>query len=56
MRLSAPKQVTWIIALVVGIIALLGFLAVIPPVAGYAFWLMTIAWVILVLATLMNGL
>ena len=55
MRLSAPKQITWIIALVVGILALLGFLAVIPPLAGYAFWMMTIAWAILVLATLMDG-
>lgn len=55
MRLSAPKQITWIIALVLGIIALLGFLGVIPPLMGYAFWTMTIAWVILVLATLMDG-
>ena len=56
MRLSAPKQITWIISLVLGILALLGFLAVIPALGGYAFWLMTIAWVILVLATLMDGL
>jgi len=55
MRLSAPKQVTWIIALVLGILALLGFLGVIAPLGVYAFWTMTIAWAILVLATLMDG-
>jgi hypothetical protein len=56
MRLSAPKQITWLVALILGVIALLSFLGVIPQLSAYTFWMMTIAWAILILATLLDGL
>ena len=36
---TAPKQITWIIALILGIAGILGTLVVIPVISGIAFWL-----------------
>jgi len=55
MKLSAPTQVVWIIALVVGIVGILASLVTIPGLSGFAFWIVVIAWVILVLSTAMKG-
>jgi threonine/homoserine/homoserine lactone efflux protein len=54
MKLSRPKVITfWIavILVVLGILASQGFLA---PLAGYAFWLVVIGFVVLALGNLMN--
>jgi heme A synthase len=56
MRLSAPKQVTWIIAVILGIVGVVGMLGTFPVIAGFAFWLVVAGWVLLVLATLLEGL
>lgn len=58
MKLSAPKTVVWVISLVIALLGLLSYLGVftIPGLGGHAFWLMTVAWVILLLATLLKGL
>ena len=57
MRFSAPKQITWIIALilgVVGILAHLAYLPVITPATG--FWLVVAGWVLLLIAYITRGL
>jgi len=56
MRLSAPKQVTWWIALVVGVLGILAYLVTIPVLSGFAFWLVVVAFVLLLLATFLVGL
>jgi hypothetical protein len=56
MRLSAPKQVTWWIALVVGIVGILAHLVIIPVLSGFAFWLVVVAFVLLIQATILEGL
>jgi hypothetical protein len=56
MRLSAPKQATWWIALVVGVIGILAKLVTISVLSGYAFWLVAVAFVLLILATLLKDL
>jgi len=56
MRLNAPKQITWWIALVVGVIGILAHLGTIPALSGFAFWLVAVAFVLLILATLLEGL
>lgn len=56
MSLSAPKQITWIIAVVLGVIGILGKVVPIAAVAAYAFWLVTIGFILLALATLLKGL
>ncbi len=56
MQLSAPKVITFIISLVVAILALIGFLAPTVPLLGsYPFWILLIAWLILAAGNLLEG-
>jgi len=58
MRTNAPHLVTWIIAVVLGALGILIKLAIIPssiiPVSSFG--LMTIAFLILAVATVVNGI
>lgn len=57
MKLSAPKQITWIIALILGILGVLGTVAAIPAISGaIAFWLVAAGLALLLLATAIHGL
>ena len=56
MKLSAPKVVTWWIAVGLGVLGLLGNLDIIDAVSQYAFWLAFFGLVVLVLATLLKDL
>jgi hypothetical protein len=55
MKLSAPKQITWIIAVVLGVLGLLGYLGL-PVVGAFAFWLVFLGFVVLAVATFVEGL
>ena len=57
MKLSAPKKTTWWIALVVGLLGILlklGILAI-ADASAYSFWLVMIAYLLLLLATAVKG-
>jgi hypothetical protein len=56
MKLSAPKQVTWWIALIVGVVGIIASLVTIPVLTGLAFWLVVVAFVLLLLASFVPGL
>jgi len=56
MKLSAPQQITWWIALIVGVVGILAHLGIIAVLSGFAFWLVAAAFVLLILATLLKGL
>jgi hypothetical protein len=59
MKLSAPKMITWIVALIVGVIGVLLTVANVSLVAvpfGLGFWLVVVAFVLLLLATALTGL
>jgi hypothetical protein len=56
MGLSAPRQITWIIALILGIVGVVATVVTIPVISGFAVWLVVVGWVILVLATLLEGI
>lgn len=60
MRLNAPKQITWWVALIVGIVGILLHLLALPVLAfvpfGLGFWLVVVAFVLLLVATFMPGL
>jgi len=56
MKLNAPKQVTWWIALIVGAAGIAARLVPIPVLSGFAFWLVAAAFVLLILATLLRDL
>jgi hypothetical protein len=55
-RLSAPSQAFWIIAVILGIVGILASLGVLPTLAAYAFWLVVAGWALLVIATLMRNM
>ena len=56
MRLTPPAFATWFIALLIGGMALAGKLGYFALAAPYAFWMMTVAFVMLLLGALLKGL
>lgn len=59
MNLSAPKMITWLVALVVGVIGILihvGSISIVAVPFGLGFWLVVVAFVLLLVATITRGL
>ena len=60
MKLSAPKTVVWVIAVIIGVVGILAFFIGGPDhqliFTWDMFWLPTIGFVVLALATLLKGL
>ena len=56
MKLSAPKNVTWWVAVVVGVLGILGSLIAIPFVSANSFLFVALGFVLLALGTLLKGL
>ncbi len=55
MKLSAPKQATWWIAVIVAVVGVLATFITIPVLTGIAFWLIVVGIVLLALGTLVKG-
>lgn len=57
MKLNAPNQTFWLVAIVLGVLGILGKMAVIPTamIADNAFWLVTGGFAILALTTIFKG-
>ena len=55
MKLNPPKQVTWVIALILGILGILAYLLPLGGISALAFWLVVIAFLLLIFATVMEG-
>ena len=57
MKLSAPKQITWIIALILGIVGILATLVALPVITpAIGFWLIVVAWALLLIAAITRNL
>ncbi len=56
MKLSKPKNNTWIIAVIIGLLGIIGNFVSIPVVSEYSFWLVVIGFVLLALATYFKDL
>jgi hypothetical protein len=56
MKLSAPKNVTFYVALVLGVLGILGGLVPLGFLTSFSFWLLVLGFVVLVLANLMPDL
>ena len=57
MRYSAPKQITWIVALILGVVGILANLASIPVITpAIGFWLLAAGWALMLIATITKGL
>lgn len=55
MRLNAPKQVVWMISVILGAVGVIGQVAGVGVLAPYTFWLVTIALVLLAVGNVMKG-
>ncbi len=55
MNLSAPKKTTFWLALVLAVLGVIATLVTIPVLSGFAFWLLVIGFVILLLGNLLEG-
>lgn len=51
MKLTPPKNVTWWIALVLGVLGLLGYSGSLAGLSAYAFWLVMAGLVLMLVAT-----
>jgi len=56
MKLSPPKNVSWILAFLLGLLGIIAHQVDIPLVSDYDFWLVVAGFGLLVLATLFRGL
>jgi hypothetical protein len=56
MKLNPPKNLTFWIALLLGVLGFLGEITTIPVVSPYAFWFLFVGFVLLVLGLLVKGL
>ncbi|MHC4592809.1 MAG: hypothetical protein ACYS8L_08970 [Planctomycetota bacterium] len=56
MQLNAPKQITWVIAVIIGVAGIVSYLVTIPGLSPSAFWLVAVGFVALALGTFMKGL
>ncbi|MGA9397734.1 MAG: hypothetical protein WBV22_05670 [Anaerolineaceae bacterium] len=56
MKLTPPKQITFWIAIILGVLGILGTLVTIPVVTGLAFWFVVAGLALLVVALLVKGL
>lgn len=56
MKLTPPKNITWWIAVILGVLGLLGTITTIPLVSANAFWFVLVGLALLALATLIKGL
>ncbi len=56
MRLSRPKNTTWIVAVILGVLGIVGKFVTLPVISGYAFWFVVAGFVLLALATYLKDL
>lgn len=56
MKTNAPKQITWLIAVIVGALGIAGQFVVIPTVSEHSFWFVTTGFVALALGTMLKDL
>lgn len=56
MQTNAPKFVTWVVAVVIGCLGILGYFVAIPFVSVYAFWFVVVGFVIVALGSVIKGM
>ncbi len=56
MKLSPPKVTTFVVSVIIALIAIIGMTADIPFVSDNTFWVMAIAYVVLGVGCLFKGI
>ncbi len=54
--MNAPRKVTYLIALIIGVLGIVASFISIPFVSAYAFWFVVVGYVVLLVACLIKGL
>jgi hypothetical protein len=55
MQLSAPKQVTFWVAVVVALVGLVSSFVAIPVLSGFALWILVLGFIILAAGCMLEG-
>ena len=55
LKLSAPKETTFWIAVVLAVLGVLGHEGILGGLASYSFWLVVIGFIVLAFGNLMKG-
>lgn len=56
MKLNAPTKNWWWISVIIAVIGVIGYFVAIPFVSVYAFWFVTVGFVLLALSTVLKGM
>ncbi len=56
MKTNAPRSIVWWISVVIGVLGIIGRFVAIPVLSAYSWWLVTLGFIILALATVIKGL
>jgi hypothetical protein len=56
MKLSPPKNGTWSLAVLIGLLGILSFVVELPLISDYSFELVTTAFGLLLIGTLFKGI
>jgi heme/copper-type cytochrome/quinol oxidase subunit 1 len=56
LKLSEPKEMTFIIAAILGVLGILAELVTIPSLSAFSFWLVAVAFILLAVGALVDGL
>ncbi|HOF12760.1 MAG TPA: hypothetical protein PLH80_02235 [Spirochaetota bacterium] len=56
MNTNAPKSATWWIAVIIGVLGIVGKFVHISVLEAYSWWLVCIGFIVLALATAIKGL
>ncbi len=56
MLLSAPKQMVWLIAVIVGFLGIVGKFTAIAFVSANAFWMVTVGFALLAIGTAVKNM
>ena len=56
MNTNAPKSTTWWVAVIIGVLGIVGRFVALPVLTAYSWWLVCIGFIVLALATAIKGL
>ena len=56
MKLNAPTKNFWWISVILAVLGVLGAIVTIPFISAYAFWFVTVGFVLLCLSTVLKGM
>jgi len=56
MNLNAPTKNWWWISVILAVLGVIGYFVAIPFVSVYAFWFVTVGFILLALSTVLKGM